>query len=83
MEKEKELKKLYVGNLDYDTTKEDLKELFDPYGTILDCFVVNRKGFGFVTYETEEEAGQALEALNAKPFKDRPLKIDFATTQRK
>ena len=82
MEKEKEiereLKKLYVGNLDYSLKNEDLEELFKEYGTVKNCFIVKGKGFGFVEFETEEEASKAKDALDESLFQERALNINFA-----
>lgn len=58
---EEQSRKLFVGGLSLDTTDEDMSEYFKAYGTITDCVVIKdsatsrSKGFGFVTYETEEE----------------------------
>lgn len=76
--------KLYVGNLPYSTTDEDLKELFAPYGTVVSASVISdrdsgrSKGFGFVEMETEEEANAAIEALNGKDFGGRNLVVNIA-----
>ena len=76
--------KLYVGNLPYSTTDDDLKELFAPYGTVVSATVITdrdsgrSKGFGFVEMETEEEANAAIEALNGKDFGGRNLVVNIA-----
>lgn len=76
--------KLYVGNLPYTTTDDDLKELFAPYGTVVSATVITdrdsgrSKGFGFVEMETEEEAKAAIEALNGKDFGGRNLVVNEA-----
>lgn len=70
--------KLYVGNLNYAATKEELTELFSGFGQVTDVHVLEGKGFGFVQYATEEEATRALEQLNGSVFKGRALRIDVA-----
>ena len=73
-----ESSKLYVGNLNYATTEDDLKEAFAPFGTIKDVIVIPRKGFGFVEMTTPEEAVKAKEALNQTEMAGRTLNIDEA-----
>lgn len=76
--------KLYVGNLPWSFKDEDLMQLFSQYGTVTEAFVMKdkfsgrSKGFGFVNYETEEDAKKAVDALNNYEAEGRPLKIDFA-----
>ncbi|MBN1523916.1 MAG: RNA-binding protein [Spirochaetales bacterium] len=74
-------KKLYVGNLNYDCTSEQLQELFSTYGTVESAKVIERKGFGFIEMSTEAEAEEAQNALNGQDFQGRPLKIDEARPQ--
>lgn len=56
---EEQLRKLFIGGISFETTDEDLNTYFSQYGTLTDCVVIKdgnkSKGFGFVTYETEEE----------------------------
>src|SRR3954447_26197603 len=72
-------KNIYVGNLPYDTTGDDLVELFQAYGTvtggqvIVDKFSGRSRGFGFVEMANDEEAKAAIEALNGSSFGNRPL----------
>ncbi len=76
--------KLYVGNMSYETTTEELKELFSEYGTITDVIIIsdrisNRsKGFGFITFEDAESGLSAIDALNGFEFNGRTLKVNFA-----
>ena len=74
--------KLYVGNLLYGTTSEDLRDLFSTYGTVQDVKIIEGKGFGFVEMETQEEAGNAMEKLDGYEFKGRTLKVSEARPQR-
>ena len=71
-------KKLYVGNLKYSVTNEELKELFTGYGEVLNVNIIEGKGFGFVEMSSVEEAEKAKDALNNTDFGGRPLKIDEA-----
>ena len=75
-------KKLYVGNLTYDTTEDDLVELFQSYGEVLSAQIIidretNRsRGFGFV--EMAEGAEAAAEGLNGQDFRGRNLTVNEA-----
>jgi cold-inducible RNA-binding protein len=76
--------KIYVGNLSYDVTQEDLQSLFEAHGTVSDVFIVKDResgrprGFAFVTMETKESMVTAIEALNGKEFMGRELAINEA-----
>ena len=74
--------KLYVGNLNYDTTDEDLKKLFSDHGEVKEVVVMERKGFGFVTMGTPEEASKAKDALNDSDVQGRKIKVDEAKPPR-
>jgi RNA recognition motif-containing protein len=74
--------KLYVGNLTYSVDEAQLKELFSRYGDVKDVRVIERKGFGFVEFETVEEAEKAMEELNGTEFVGRTLRIDEARPPR-
>jgi RNA recognition motif-containing protein len=71
-------KKLYVGNLKYSITNEQLSELFSNYGEVLKVNIIKGKGFGFVEMSDQAEAETAIEALNGTEFEGRPLRIDEA-----
>lgn len=77
-------KKLYVGNLTYQINDSDLEALFAPYGTVQSAQVVidrdtsRSKGFGFVEMSTEEEAQQAIQALNGHNYDGRNLTVNEA-----
>ena len=77
-------KKLYVGNLSYDATREDVQSLFENYGTVSDVFIVKDResgrprGFAFVTMETKESMDAAIEGLNGEEFMGRNLAINEA-----
>lgn len=70
--------KLFIGNVAYETTLEAIKELFGAYGTIVDAYKPERKGFAFVTFESDEQAAAAIEAVNGKELDGRELKVDYA-----
>jgi RNA recognition motif-containing protein len=77
-------KNIYVGNLPYDTTGDDLVELFQTYGTvtsgqvIIDKFSGRSRGFGFVEMDRDDEAQTAIDALNGTPYGGRPLTVNEA-----
>jgi RNA recognition motif-containing protein len=77
-------KKLYVGNLDFATTDEDLERLFSVHGTVASATVVSdrdtgrSRGFGFVEMGTDEEAKAAIAALNGTDMKGRALTVNEA-----
>jgi cold-inducible RNA-binding protein len=76
--------KLYVGNLSYDTTENDLQDLFAPHGTVVGAQLIMDKmsgrsrGFGFVTMETKESADAAVAAMNGKNVEGRDLTVNEA-----
>ena len=76
--------KLFVGNLSFQATEEDLRELFQQSGTVesvrivTDQFTGRPRGFGFVEMATKEEAAKAVEMLNGRLFRDRNLVVDEA-----
>lgn len=75
---------IYVGNLSYETTEEDLKEAFKAFGevstinVIKDKYSDRSKGFGFVEMPNKAEAQSAIEGLNGKDLKGRSLNISEA-----
>ena len=75
-------KKLYVGGLPFSVTEEKLKELFESHGTVESAKVVTdrstdrSRGFGFVEMSTEQEAEQAIEALNGTELEGRSLTVN-------
>jgi RNA recognition motif-containing protein len=77
-------KKIYVGNINYDTTEDTLRETFSEYGTVENVSIVTdrmsgrAKGFGFVEMETEEAAQSAISALNGKELDGRQLRVNEA-----
>jgi RNA recognition motif-containing protein len=81
------MKKMYVGNIPYNATEEDLRELFSEYGEIeslkilKDQFTDRSKGFGFVEMVNEEDTKKAIIALNGNDFKGKSLTVAEARPQ--
>jgi RNA recognition motif-containing protein len=75
---------IYVGNLPYRTSDEDLTTLFAPYGEVESARVITdretgrSRGFGFVEMADEEQALAAIEGLNGADFQGRPLTVNQA-----
>jgi cold-inducible RNA-binding protein len=80
-------KRLYVGNLNYNITKNDLEQLFAAHGSVVSAQVITdrdtgrSKGFGFVEMGTDEEAQAAISALNGKAHGGRNLTVNEAKPQ--
>ena len=80
-------KKLYVGNLSYNTTDEKLRSLFAEYGEIESVNVITDRetgrprGFGFVEMTTQQAAEAAISGLNGKMVDDRAIKVNKAKPQ--
>ncbi|MBU4443585.1 RNA-binding protein [bacterium] len=70
--------KLYVGNLKYSVTNEQLEELFGEYGEVKNVNIITNKGFGFVEMGSPEEAEKVKEAFDGKEYDGRTLRIDEA-----
>lgn len=75
---------IYVGNLDYSITSDDLKDLFEEFGAVNSANVITdretrrSKGFGFVEMENDEEAHEAIEELDGAEYEGRTLKVNEA-----
>ena len=74
--------KLYVGNLSYSVTNDQLKELFSTFGEVANVNVIDGKGFGFVEMSSEAEANKVKDSLNGTEFQGRTLKVDEARPPR-
>ena len=76
--------KLYVGNLSFKTTEQDLNSLFSQYGTVSETALImdretNRpRGFGFVTMSSAEEGQKAIDALHGQNHDGRDLTVNEA-----
>lgn len=79
--------KLFIGNLDYTVTSDDLKALFAQAGTVVDAVVIMDKmtgrsrGFGFIELSSDEEAKKAIETLNGADLKGRKINVNEAKPQ--
>ena len=76
--------KLYVGNLTYSTTQDEIRDLFAQAGTVTDCALIKdrdtgqSKGFAFVTMSTQAEAQKAITMFTAYSLGDRALTVNTA-----
>ncbi|MDD3620858.1 MAG: RNA-binding protein [Methanofollis sp.] len=73
-----ETSRLYVGNLTYSVTEDQLEELFSAYGGVKSVRIIGDKGFGFVEMDSIEEAEKAQEALNETEFVGRTMRVEEA-----
>ena len=80
--------KVYVGNLSYSTSSEDVRAAFEEFGTVDSADVITdrstgrSKGFGFVEMSDMDEAKAAIEALDGKDIDGRPIKVNEARPRR-
>ena len=78
------MKKLFVGNISWQATQEQLADLFAQYGNVEEAIIITdrtsgrSKGFGFVTFTNDDEAEKAIEALNGYDFEGRNLVVNVA-----
>ena len=76
--------RLYVSNLKWELTDDELKIYFGAHGKVVEARIVRdrrtnwSRGYGFVTFETKEDAAKALAALNGKELKERALRVEIA-----
>lgn len=81
-------KKLYVGNLSYDTSEDQLRNLFVGVGPVVSVTIITdrssgrSKGFGFVEMETEQAAQEAIDQLNNHELNDRTIAVSEARPPR-
>jgi RNA recognition motif-containing protein len=79
---------IYVGNLLFDVTKDDLRALFGKFGEItevrliMDKFHGKSKGFAFIEMPSEDQAKKAIEEMNGTEFKDRALRVKEANPKK-
>ena len=80
-------KKLFVGGLSWETDDDSLTKAFEEHGTIEEAKVIRERdtgrsrGFGFVTFTTEDSAKAAMEAMNGQEMDGRQLRVDFANSK--
>ncbi len=76
--------KIFVGNIAWGITEDELREAFDSYGEISECKIVidrntgRSRGFGFITYTDMKGVKDAVEKMNGHVMKDRPLRVNQA-----
>jgi cold-inducible RNA-binding protein len=76
--------KLFVGNLSFNTTENDLQDAFAAYGTVVETNLMTdrmsgrSRGFAFVTMSTDEEAQKAIDQLHGKELDGRALTVNIA-----
>lgn len=75
---------IYVGNFSYETTEQELRDMFSEYGEVESVSVIQdrqtgrSRGFGFVTMPSDDEAQAAIDGLNEKEVNGRTLKVNKA-----
>jgi RNA recognition motif-containing protein len=75
---------IYVGNLSYEVTEDDLKQMFEEYGSIVKTIIIKdretgrSKGFGFVEMNEQEDGKKAIQELDGTSVKDRNIKVNEA-----
>jgi RNA recognition motif-containing protein len=75
---------IYIGNISYTMTAEEIKEVFTPFGNVLNVRIIidklsgKSKGYAFVEMESEEEGQNAIKALNETEVKGRNVKVNMA-----
>ncbi|MGD2060382.1 MAG: RNA-binding protein [Acidimicrobiia bacterium] len=75
---------IFVGNLPFSTSSPDLEQLFSPYGAVSRAQVITdretgrSRGFGFVEMDNDDEARQAIEALNGSDIEGRKINVNVA-----
>ena len=81
-------KKIYVGNLSYKVTEDDLKDLFKEFGTVTEVNVITDRetgrprGFAFVEMDSDDDATKAIDSLNGKTLQDREIVVNEARPRR-
>ena len=79
---------IYVGNLDYAVTSDELQSVFEPHGVVASADVQlksrtgHSRGFGLVDMPNADEARAAIAALNGQPHRDRPLVVNESRPRR-
>lgn len=77
-------KRIYIGNLSFNTTEESLKKCFEQFGEVSSVIIIKNnetgisKGFGFVEMPSDEQAFNAIASLNGKDFEGRKIRVHVA-----
>ena len=77
-------KKLYVGNLSWETTDESLREAFEAFGAVSEAKVISdrdtgrSRGFGFVTMDDDAASDSAIQEMDGKTLDGRPIRVNEA-----
>ena len=75
---------IYAGNISYNSSEDDLRDLFGRYGEVVDVRIITdrdsgrSKGFGFVEMSDDDQAKEAIEALDSKDFMGRDIRVNEA-----
>lgn len=78
------VKTIYVGNLPYNSTEDDVRQMFEQHGSVQSVKLITDRetgrprGFGFVEMTDDNEAGAAIEALDGADFEGRSLRVNVA-----
>ena len=81
--------KIFVGNLNFATTDQELRELFNEVGEVVDVYIPTDRetgrprGFAFVRFASEEQAAKAVEEVHGREVGGRPLRLDIAEDRRR
>ncbi|KAE8362254.1 hypothetical protein BDV27DRAFT_131781 [Aspergillus caelatus] len=81
------MSKVYVGNLSWNTTDDTLRHAFSDFGAVTDSIVMRdrdtgrSRGFGFVTFSSEQEAEAAINGLNEQELDGRRIKVNLANAR--
>lgn len=76
--------KIYVGNLPYDTTEDELRRMFSQAGSVINIDIIkdpstgNQKGYAFISMENQAAAEKAISMFNSTPLNNRPMKVNMA-----
>jgi RNA recognition motif-containing protein len=70
--------KIFIGNLSYGTTADTLTEIFLKFGEITDCYKPDGKGFGFITFKTDEQAQNAIDEMDGQDLDGRAISVSLA-----
>ncbi|KAF5351833.1 hypothetical protein D9756_007407 [Leucocoprinus leucothites] len=79
--------KIYVGNLSWNTTDDSLRGAFGEYGNVVDCIVMRdrdtgrSRGFGFVTFGSQDEAQNAINGMHEQDLDGRRIKVNLANAR--